>query len=86
MDRVIIRSDPTTPYHHLYIYKNGERVDTIGVLFEDLIETALNCIKKYELTRVDLSGPRIYTEEIEKNISTAIKTDYSFLEITFRYV
>jgi hypothetical protein len=86
MDRIIIRSDLTTPYQHLYVYKNGEKVDTIGVLFEDLVETTLTSLEKYELTVVDLSGPRMYMQGIEKNIKEAIATKYNFPEITFKYV
>lgn len=86
MNRLIIRSDLTTPYQHLYVYKNGERVDTFGVLFEDLVEAVLTCLEKYELTTIDLSGPKTYLEGIEKNIKEAIVTKYNFPEITFRYV
>ena len=86
MDRIIIRGDLTAPYQHLYVYKNGERVDSIGVLFEDVVDTTLSCLKKYELTNIDLSGPRSYMTGIEKNIREAIITQYDFPEVTFRYV
>lgn len=86
MDRLIIRSDLATIYQHLYVYKDGKRVDTFGVLFEDLVETVLTCLEKYELTIIDLSGPQIYLEGIKKNIKEAIATKYNFPEITFRYV
>lgn len=86
MDRIIVRGDLTAPYQHLYVYKNGERVDTIGVLFEDIVDTVLSYLKKYELINIDLSGPRIYMEGIEKNIKEAIIAQYNFPEVTFRYV
>lgn len=87
MDRIIIRGDVTAPYQHLYVYQNGERVDYIGVLFEDLADTVLSCLNKYSLTRIDLSGSRFYMEGIEQEIKKAIALKYnSFPDITFKYV
>lgn len=86
MDRIIIRGDLAAPFQHLYVYKNGERIDTIGVLFEDLTETVLSYLQKYELTQLDLSGPRVYMEGVEKIIKEAIMKKYNFPDITFRYV
>ena len=85
-DRIIIRGEVTAPYFHLYIYKNGERADSVGVLFEDLADTVVASLKKYELDTIELSGPRAYTEGIQKNIQEAIATEYNFPDITFRYV
>lgn len=86
MDRIIIRGDLTSPYQHLYVYKNGERIDAMGVLFEDLADTVVNCLEKYELTHIDLSGSRFYMEGIEKIIKEAIVKNYSASNITFKYV
>lgn len=86
MDRIIIRGDTTAPYQHIYVYKNGDRIDSTGVLFEDLAETVLACLEKYELTQIDLSGSRFYMEGIEKEIKNAAILKYGNLSINFRYV
>ena len=86
MDRIIIRGDLIAPFQHLYVYKNGEKIDAIGVLFEDLAETVLSYLQKYKLTQLDLSGPRVYMEGVEKIIKEAIIKEYNFSDITFRYV
>lgn len=85
-DRVIIRGDVSSPFQHIYVYKNGERVDTIGVQFEDLAETVLGYLEKYELDCIELSGAIMYMQGIEKNIKEAITTKYSGKDFTFRYV
>ena len=86
MDRIIIRGDITAPYQHIYIYKNGNRVDSMGVLFDDLAEMVLCCLEKYELTHIDLSGSRFYMEGVEKIIKEAAISKYGNSEINFRYV
>ena len=86
MDRLIIRGDVTSPYQHLYVYKGGERIDSLGVLFDDLAEVAVRCLKKYELTQIDLSGSHFYMEGIEREIKKAAAISYSEAEITFKYV
>ena len=86
MDRIIIRGDITAPYQHIYIYKNGDRVDSMGVLFDDLAEMVLCCLEKHELTHIDLSGSRFYMEGVEKIIKEAAINKYDNSEINFRYV
>lgn len=86
MNRIIIRGDISAPYQHLYIYKDGERVDSIGVLFDDLGEMVLTCLNKYKLTQVDLSGSRLYMEGIEKKIREYAVAKYDNFEINFKYV
>ena len=85
-DRVIVRGDVASPFQHIYVYKNGERVDAIGVQFEDLAETVLSYLEKYELDCVELSGATNYMQGIEKIIKEQITTTYSGKDFTFRYV
>ena len=85
-DRIIIRGDVTSPFQHIYVYKNGERVDTIGVQFDDVAETVLSYLEKYELDCIELSGAIMYMQSIEKIIKEAIITKYNGKDFTFRYV
>ena len=86
MNRVIIHGDISAPFQHIYVYKDGERVDTVGVLFEDIPETTLNYLEKYNLSNIDLSGARVYTEKIEQDIKKAMVCKYNSCDITFKYV
>lgn len=86
-DRLIVRGDPTAPFFHLYAYKDGERQEWVGVLFEDLPETIIGFLKKYELTNVDLSGPHSYLKGVEHSVRNTLVQDYNeCLDVTFRYV
>ena len=85
-DRIIIRGDVSSPFQHIYVYKNGERVDTIGVQFDDVAETVLSYLEKYELDCIELSGATMYMQGIEKIIKEATISKYSGKDFTFRYV
>lgn len=86
MNKIIIRGEVASLYQHIYVYKNGERVDYIGVQFNDLAETVISCLEKYKLNQVTLSGSRFYMEGVEEEIKKANMTKYNNLEISFKYV
>ena len=85
-DRIIVRGDLTGPFQHIYVYKNGEKVDSIGVQFDDLPETVLSYLQKYDLNCIELSGAIMFMQGIEKEIKKAVTTEYSGKDFTFRYV
>lgn len=85
-DRIIIHGDVSSPFQHIYVYKDGEKVDTIGVQLDDVAETVLSYLEKYELDCIELSGAIMYMQGIEKIIKDAVTTKYSGKDFTFRYV
>lgn len=86
MDRIIIRGEPTSPFQYIYVYVNGERVERLGVLMENLEDIVFALLKKYNINHIDLSGPRDYTTGIERILSNPQSIDYEYANITFKYV
>ena len=86
MNRIIIRGDVSDLFQHIYVYKDGEKIDSIGVLFEDVTETILIYLEKYDLHHIDLAGAKVYTQKLEQEIKDALILKYNTTDITFRYV
>ena len=86
MDRLIIRGEMFGPLLYVYIYKDGEKIDSIGVSMENLEEVVFASIEKYNITTIDLSGARGFMQGIEKSLREKEIAQYSTDKITFRYV
>ena len=86
MDRLIIRGEPVGPFQHVYAYVNGEKVASIGIGIEDLVEVVFAMLEKYNIDHIDLSGSRFYMEGIETKIKEAGATLYSNNNLIFKYV
>ena len=87
MNKIIIRGDVSDLFQHIYIYKDGEKIDSVGVLFEDVPETVLAYLEEYDdLNNIDLAGAKVYTQKLEQNIKDALILKYNTTNITFRYV
>lgn len=86
MNKIIIRGDVSDLFQHIYVYKDGEKVDSVGVLFEDVPETVLAYLEEYNLNSVDLAGAKAYTQKLEKDIREAFALKYNNTDITFKYV
>ena len=87
MKRLLVRGTPTEVFEHLYVFNDEDVLtESIGVKFEDLEETVFALLAKYEINHIDLSGSRVYTEGIERQIRKAGATTYSINDLSFRYV
>lgn len=85
-DRIIVRGDVSSPFQHIYVYKNGERVDTIGVQLDYVAETVLNYLQKYELDCIELSGATVYMQGFEKAIKETAIAQYAGKDFTIKYI
>lgn len=86
MDKLIIRGEMFGPFQYVYIYKNGEKIDSIGVSMENLEEVVFASLKKYGITTIDLSGAKSFMQGIEKSLREKEITQHSTDKIIFRYV
>lgn len=87
MDRIIIHGGPVSPVQHVYVYVNGEQVDTMGVQMDNLAEVVFALAEKHNIKAIDLAGSRFFMEGVERELreSELIK-NYSIDFIAIRYV
>ena len=86
MNTLLIRGEPFGPFQRLYVFKDNEKIESIGVQIEDLDEVAFDLIKRYDIKNINLSGARLYMQGIEKQLKEAGITTYSLDDLTFKYV
>lgn len=86
MNTLLIRGEPFGPFQRLYVFKDNEKTESIGVQMKDLDEVAFDLIKRYNIKHINLSGARLYMQGIEKQLKEAGITTYSLDDLTFKYV
>ena len=86
MYRLLVRCEPTAVFQHLYVLDKDSIVDQLGVKLDMLNEIAFEYIKKYNITKIDLSGARLYMQGIERSMREYGLDQYDNNTITYRYV
>lgn len=86
MNTLLIRCEVFDPCRRLYVFKDSEKIESIGVPIEDFNEVAFALIQKYNITHINLSGAKMYMEGIEKQMKEVGVTTYSIDDLSFRYV
>ena len=86
MYTLVVRCELFDAKRRLYVLKNTEKVEAIGVNAEDFDEIAFALIHKYNIKHINLSGARMYMEGIEKQLKEAGINTYSVDDLSFKYV
>lgn len=87
MISLMIYGSPVAPFQKVYIMKDNQITDTLGVEFENLAEVVVDLCKKYQVNHIDLSGATLFMQGVEKQITESmIATNYELNDIRFRYL
>lgn len=86
MNRIIVRGEPVGPFQYVSVFVDNQRVESLGVKIDDLVDITFALITKYEISHIDLSGTRGYMQGIEQQLKTAAITTYGLNDLTFKYV
>lgn len=70
----------------LYVYENGNKIDMVTAPIEELDEAILTLCQKYEISQVDLTGPKKYTEGIKNKVEQVNVTKYNANNITINLI
>ena len=68
MKRIIALLKPFVIDQTLYVYDEGNKLETVSVKIDDLPETIIDLAIKHNLEQVDLTGPTAYAKGIIKQI------------------
>lgn len=85
-DRIVLRLQPFEPYQHIYIFHDGIVNETLGTNADHVAHIVLKAMQQYNLTRVELTGPKNYTEYFERVIKEKNIATYNIEEIEFVYL
>lgn len=60
-----------------FVYEDGNKIDSAETPVDNIPETILNLTQKYDITQVDLTGPKQYARGISQKIHEVEQTKYS---------
>ncbi len=71
----------------IYVFKDGEQIDSVICNTKTLAETIYSLTQKYEISQIDLAGaPKDYSKHIGDTILTYITTKYDGKDIIINYI
>lgn len=79
MKKIIASIKPFDMQQRLYVFEDGEKIDEATVSLSDVENTVLDFINKYQITDVDIAGPKQFNQKIGQGLITK----YSAININF---
>lgn len=77
MKKIVGVLRPFVLEQNFYVYEDGNKIDTAEPTVEEINDTIFNFIDKYQVTQVDLVGPKQYSKGISKKLKEAEIKKYS---------
>lgn len=77
MKKIVTIIKPFTYMQNLFVYEDGEKINTTSASLDDLPNLLIDLVDKYETTDIQLIGNLKFLKGIKKNIEDAEITKYN---------
>jgi hypothetical protein len=84
-NKIIVWTSPIAPFQKIYVIKNGDMVDQVGVQFDDLEDVIVAMCQKYSITQIDFSGTHSYGKRVGDSLEANNVTKYG-LAFDIQYI
>jgi hypothetical protein len=83
MKKIIGMIKPFDMKQNFYVYEDGNKLDSASPTIDEISETIFALMQEYDVSQLDLVGPKQYNKGLSKKIKEAemIKYDKNTLEI-----
>lgn len=81
--KIIVWTNPTAPFQKIYVFKDGNLVDQMGITPNYIVNVVLELVEKYQINNIDFSGSRSFGEHFVENLRNEAITNYKELNINF---
>lgn len=75
--KIIVWTNPTSPFQKIYAFVDGQLVDQMGVAFDDVETVIYEICEKYNISKIDFSGSHSYAKRIGDHLEETAKAQYS---------
>ena len=86
MRRIIGVFKPFAFKQKLFVYDGSNKIDSLEVSNSELSEVIFGLAQKYEVDRVDLSGPKQYVRGLSKQLEKIELQKYNKSSISFNII
>ena len=59
-DKIIVWTSPVAPFQKIYVMKDGELVDQMGIMPNDIVDVVYALVDKYKIMDIDFSGAKSF--------------------------
>ena len=86
MKRLVIIAKPFAPYQKILVYENGNKIDGIEIKQLELGDNLFGLAEKYQIDKVDLTGPKQYVRGLVKQFEQLELNKYNRNSISFKVI
>lgn len=86
MKKVIGILRPFDRRQNFYVYEDGNRLEARQPTVDEITDTVFALCDKYDITQVDLTGPKQYNRGLKKKIEIAEMQKYSENKLTINII
>lgn len=77
MKKIVSVIKPFTYTQNVFVYENGDKIDTISTNLNDLPNTFFELVEKYDTNEINLIGNLNFSKGIKEKIENAEMTKYN---------
>ena len=86
MKKIIGILKPFDKNQTLYIYEDGNKLDTIQTTVDDIAQVIFKLTEQYNINQVDFTGIKTYTQGLIKQIQKEEILKYNYNKINFNCI
>ena len=86
MKKIVGIFKPLQLKQKIFVYEDGNKIESVEVLTKDIENTIFGLIEKYDIEKVDLTGPKQYVRGIVKHLEETKVVKYNKQSITFNII
>lgn len=84
--RIIILAKPYETYQQIFVYEDGNKIDGVKIPYAELTDNLFQLTEKYQVDRVDLTGPKQYVRGLAKQLEKIELSKYNKNSISFKVI
>ena len=78
--KIIVWTNPTAPFQKIYVFKDGNLVDQMGITPNYIVNVVLELVEKYQINNIDFSGSKSFGEHFVESLRNEAITNYKLLQ------
>lgn len=86
MNKIIVWTNPTAPFQKIYVMKNNEIVDQLGVMPNNLEDIIYTLVDKYEITDIGFSGAHSFAERFMSELKKGQTIRYGCERLSIQFI
>ena len=83
ISKIVVWTSPVAPFQKIYVFKEGNLVDQMGIMPNNIVDIIFELVDKYQINDIDFSGTYSFGKSFMDEIKKQAVTQYKELNVNF---